>query len=76
MKGKDRFNPDEAGTIRDLLSEVRCADRRRQKELRRILRQTYRFYITDFDRSGLGFTASDFDALVANGRVTIRDHGT
>lgn len=71
MKGLSSFSSAEADAIRACLRELRNADRLEQKTLRDTLRKTYRFYITDFDISGKGFTEADFNALVRSGRVTI-----
>ncbi|MDE0149425.1 MAG: hypothetical protein OXM58_13730 [Rhodospirillaceae bacterium] len=72
MKGKDSFTAGEAKAIRDLLRQARRKDRNEQKRLRRILRKQHCFYITDFDRSSAGFTASDFDNLIARGAIIIK----
>jgi TDG/mug DNA glycosylase family protein len=56
-----------------LLREKGTADRDRQKALRGQLRRRFDFYISDFAAETGGFTASDFDALVARGTIEIAD---
>ena len=76
MRGENCFSVADANKIRQLLKELRQADRTEQKKLRDVLRGKYRFYITDFDTSGSGFTVTDFDNLVNRGRITIRNDGS
>jgi len=71
MKGKEEFSANEADSIRSLLREIRKTEREQQKKLRETLRKKFRFYITDFDSSSRGFTASDFDTLIGNGQICI-----
>ena len=47
------------------------ADRARQKSVRGQLRRRFDFYISAFTAEAEGFTASDFDELVARGRIEI-----
>lgn len=75
MKGRDRFTAAEAATIRELLRRVRCAEPGApQKQLRDRLRTTG-FYISDWGGGRTGFTAADFDDLVALGLITIGKDG-
>ena len=72
VKGRDRFTAGEAEAIGDVLRKLRCSeDRNEQKKLRRILRRHHCFYITDFDRSGAGFTTADFENLIQLGTITV-----
>jgi hypothetical protein len=70
MKGRSRFSDSEAALIRQRLHQLRSAPRERQKVIRSGLRRRG-FYITDWDRSGKGFTLVGFDALLGNGRIAI-----
>jgi len=69
--GRRLFSPTEADEIRRLLRVKSVADRDRQKALRAQLRGRLDFYISDFTDRADGFTASDFDELVANGAIEI-----
>jgi TDG/mug DNA glycosylase family protein len=71
--GRRRFTSSEAGAIRRLLREKGTADRDRQKAIRGNLRRKYGFYISDFSDEAAGFTASDFDDLVARGTIEIEE---
>ncbi|MGF6995502.1 hypothetical protein [Paraburkholderia sp. GAS32] len=71
MKGKSSFSPAEAARVRDLLREVRAAERDAQKKLQDRLRVDVRFYISDFTRSNADFTVADFDSLVEQGAIKI-----
>ncbi|OYD77974.1 UNVERIFIED_ORG: hypothetical protein BDU10_3097 [Burkholderia sp. CF145] len=72
MKGKSEFTVRDADGIRELLRQVREAGPQQQKLLRNRLRSDYKFYISDFSRSKVGFTTADFDALAERGTITIR----
>lgn len=72
MRGTTRFSARNGALVRGLLVELRRADREGQKTIRSTLRDRFSFYITDFDQSQRGFTRSDFDALVAQGTITLR----
>jgi len=78
--GRTAFTHAELESIKELLREVRYADRSRQKTLRNKLRSQYDFYISDFATDQQGFTASDVDDLVRRGVITITadpdDHRT
>ncbi|CAE6820554.1 hypothetical protein R70006_06177 [Paraburkholderia domus] len=71
MKGKNVFSPAEAARVRELLRQVRAAERDEQKKLREQLRIDVGFYISDFTRSNAGFTEADFDSLVERGTIKI-----
>ena len=71
MKGRESFTADEANELRSILVRLRIAERNEQKKLRARVR-TIGFRISDWDNSGAGFTASDFDDLVQRGLVTIK----
>jgi hypothetical protein len=73
MKGKDRFSRSEADKIRRLLDLVRRAEPGPPQKLLRDRLRALRFYISDFAGGPAGFTRSDFDDLVRDGRVTITD---
>lgn len=70
MKGRSRFSAVEAIRIRHRLTELRAAPGHRQKTIRAGLRKLG-FYITDWDASRRGFTAADFDRLIATGLITV-----
>jgi hypothetical protein len=70
VKGSDCFSRASAARIRGLLGELRVAERARQKRLRDEIRGIG-FYISDWERDATGFTVSDFDELVDQGRVRI-----
>ena len=72
MKGRNTFSASEAEEIRTILREKAVADRDTQKGLRAKLRRIG-FHISDFSSDFRGFTAADFDQLVRNGVVSIRD---
>lgn len=71
MKGKSTFSPAEAVRVRELLRQLRSAERDEQKKLRERLRIDVGFYISDFTRSNAGFTDADFDSLVEQGAIKI-----
>jgi hypothetical protein len=71
MKGKSVFSPAEADRVRELLRQVRAAERDEQKKLRDRLRTEVGFYISDFTRSNAGFTEAGFDSLVERGTINI-----
>lgn len=60
MKGKSSFSPTEAERIRELLRQIRRADRDAQRTLRGSLRSDMGFFITDFTSSSAGFTCGRF----------------
>lgn len=68
MPGRDRFNSEELVWIREQLVQLRQADRGQQKRIRARLRQAG-FHVSDWAAAGEGFTASEFDALRARGRI-------
>ena len=68
MRGRDCFTSQEARDIRNLLEQVRAAERSRQKRLRDQIR-AIGFYISDWPPVSGGFTASDFDERVRQGAV-------
>jgi hypothetical protein len=68
--GRLHFKSAEIAEIRGLLRELRRADRDRQKAIRAKLRRIG-FYITDVSHDSEGFTASDFDALIRRGTITV-----
>jgi hypothetical protein len=70
MEGRSRFTKTEAEQIRSLLRQKQTADRDTQKQLRGQLRKLG-FFISDFSDDFSGFTAVDFDVLVARRAVTI-----
>lgn len=71
MRGRDRFNGEELGWIREQLVQLRVAERDEQKRIRGRLRRA-EFRISDWATDSQGFTASALDALVASGRI-VRD---
>lgn len=72
MQGKSVFSKYESDEICNLLSEIRKADRERQKTLRNKLRTNFSFYISDFGRSNSsGFTRGDFEELIRIGKILI-----
>lgn len=70
MPGRDTFTAEEAETIRALLTDLRRADRPRQKLIRSQLRRLG-FRISDFTAAGSPMTYADFDSLVVTGRIRI-----
>lgn len=70
MKGRASFSEGEVDDIRSILSEIRQAERARQKGLRAKLRSKG-FFISDWSSDQSGFTVSDFDELIRNGRILI-----
>jgi hypothetical protein len=73
VRGRSTFTQREAAELRRLIAQKQTADRERQKTLRTRMR-TIGFYITDFVTKQRGFTASDFDDLVARGVIVVRDN--
>lgn len=72
MRGRDRFNADELVWIREQLVQLRVAERDEQKRIRGRLRRA-EFRISDWATDSQGFTASDFDELIAAGRIARDD---
>lgn len=68
--GRLNFTSDEIAEIRRLLVELRRADRDQQKTIRARIRRIG-FFISDVSHDAAAFTASDFDALVRRGTITI-----
>lgn len=73
MKGKAVFTPEEATLIKTTIDACREAGRYSNQDLRDTLRKVYKFYISDFDRSGEGFTSADFDRQVLIGNIKIEE---
>jgi hypothetical protein len=71
--GRTSFSRTELAAIKSLLQEIRRADRSRQKILRARLRRQFDFYISDFATDQQGFVASEVDALVRRGVLTVID---
>jgi hypothetical protein len=72
MKGRDRFTQAESDAIRRALGSLRQAERPAQKSIRESLRQQSGFYISDWSRAATGFTRSDFDDLLRQGRIHVQ----
>jgi hypothetical protein len=70
VKGSNCFTQANAARIRALLSELRVAERDRQKRIRDEIRHIG-FYISDWERDATGFTVADFDDLVSRGLIRI-----
>jgi hypothetical protein len=70
MEGKREFSLADAARIRTLLERTRAATGRAQQPFRRELR-ALGFYSPDWDRSGRGYTAEQFDGLIRDGLVAI-----
>jgi hypothetical protein len=73
MKGRDHFTSAEADEVRSLLKLVRKAEPGTPQKLLRDQLRAIGFYISDFAGGPAGFTASDFDDLVARGLLRITD---
>lgn len=73
MKGENQFSAANAEAIRKTLRKLRNVGRLEQKNLRNTLRDQYKFYITDFDTSGTGFTESDFNRLIEKGTIIVQE---
>lgn len=71
MKGNSTFSRAEAERAREILRQIRKADRDEQKMLRDRLRVDVGFYISDFTKSNAGFTVADFDGLLERGTIKI-----
>lgn len=72
MQGRTTFDRGTADRIRVLLSQTRNAPRSQQKQLREEIR-SLGFFIGDFPpRPASGFTPDDFDALIRDGRISVR----
>ncbi len=72
MKGTDKFTQAEGAAIRRALGTLRRAERPTQKSIRESLRQQSGFCISDRPRAATGFTRSDFDDLVRQGRIRVQ----
>jgi|GEM_PF-2152079 len=72
MKGKNTFTKKETMQIKSSLKDLRTAGRDSQKDIRAYLRNTFKFYISDFTSSNSGFTVEDFEKLVADKIITIK----
>ena len=70
MSGRSNFSAEEADEIRRLLREKHFADPGEQKRIRGRIR-AIEFYISDWSDDSSGFTAADFDSLLASGRVKV-----
>jgi hypothetical protein len=70
VRGRAEFTRAERDRIRQLLSEKLASDRDGQKKVRAALR-AMGFRISDWSSSSEAFTAADFDALIAAGRITL-----
>jgi hypothetical protein len=68
-KGKRTFTQDEFDRIRELVQNLRRADRDEQKSIRRKIR-AIGFFISDFE-SGSGFTEGDLSDLVQTRQIKI-----
>jgi hypothetical protein len=68
-KGKRTFTQDEFDRIRELVRNLRRADRDEQKSIRRKIR-AIGFFISDFE-SGSGFTEGDLSDLVQTRQIKI-----
>ncbi|CAM4421023.1 hypothetical protein SAMN06265348_12423 [Pedobacter westerhofensis] len=71
MNGKNHFTQEEAFEIKKYLQSAREAGMGVQKPFIEYLRKELRFFITDFTVSRKRFTPENFDALVAEGKITI-----
>jgi hypothetical protein len=71
MGGRDRFNGEEIQWVRDQLSRLRLTEPANPKRIRAALRRVG-FRISDWRTDGAPFTVSDFEALLASGRI-VRD---
>lgn len=70
--GRSVFTPAEAAAIRELLGALAALDPAERPTIRAQLRADFQFFVTDF--LGAGRTSigpADFDALVAEERITI-----
>lgn len=72
MRGRGRFNGGELAWIRQQLIQLRIAEREEQKRIRGRLRRA-EFRISDWATDGRGFTASEFDTLIARGAINRDD---
>ncbi len=70
VQGKSHFTRDEIKAIKDLLYDLRRADRDRQKAIRGKMRRLG-FYITDFGEHGV--TTADLDDLITSGVIKVSD---
>jgi hypothetical protein len=73
VKGRDRFNGEEITWIREQLRQLGGGERAEQKRIRAALRRA-EVHISDWAADAVGFTVSDFDTLLAGGRI-VRDDG-
>ena len=72
MKGRNKFDANEADEIRARLRDLRAAAPGSAQKLIRDELRAHGFYISDWPRDGTGFTVADFDELVLNGQITIK----
>lgn len=70
MKGRRNFTANEIDRIREILKHKSNAPSDKQKPYRDKLR-SIGFYITDFDKSHIGFTDMDLEELIKNGIIII-----
>ncbi len=70
--GRSAFSRAEIEKLRKHLTELRRAERERQKAIRASMRRMG-FYITDFSTDAQGFTVSDLDDLVRRGVIEVTD---
>lgn len=73
MKGRNIFTALEKQRIQSLIVELRsCISQKQQKRIRDKLRNSG-FYITDFDNTFSGFTYLDFEKLIQEKKLIIKD---
>jgi hypothetical protein len=72
LGGRLSFTPAEVEELRDLIRELRRADRDHQKMIRARMRRIG-LYITDVAHDADGFTASDLDDLISRGTIQVQN---
>ena len=70
MQGKTQFTGEQIKVIKDLLYDLRRADRDTQKVIRRKMRRLG-FYITDFGERGC--STADLNDLNTSGQIKVTD---
>ncbi len=70
MRGRNTFTPIEAQKIKELLLKKCKSNGTEQKKIRAELRNIG-FYISDYKKSSIGFTLSDFNDQVEKGQIII-----
>jgi hypothetical protein len=71
MRGRATFALNELHAIEHTLGEMTRCEGERRRRLQEMLRRQYRFYVSDFARSGTRLTSDEFERLVSQGVIAV-----